>query len=122
MPEGTPLTQVNGLWTNGHLRFDPIVPSIWPPRPGWDIRLASSRADAEPVGRIRWHGLWREFVLRTAEGYVFAHDCLSDIAQFCRDRNAEARNAKCDFAGDAEKTLRARVNWWYGWDRNVDPQ
>lgn len=92
--EGIPLTQVNGLWTNGHLRFDPIVPSIWPPRPGWDIRLASSKVDAEPVGRIRWHGLWREFVFRTTEGYVFAQDCLSDITQFCRDRNGDHKDNK----------------------------
>lgn len=82
MPEGIPLCEIDGVWTNGHLRFDPASK-------GWEVRLASSGTDAEPVGRISWHWYWQEWVLRTADGYAFAHECLSDIARFCQDRNKE---------------------------------
>jgi hypothetical protein len=81
------LQQRDGYWTNGHLRFDPL-----PPRPNgyarWAIRLASSLPTAQPIGFVKWHGLWREFVLSTCDGYIFAPDCLRDIAQFCVDRTA----------------------------------
>jgi hypothetical protein len=89
MLEGMPLTEVSpGVWSNGHLRFDPLEGKI-AQRPAWEIRLASSGQDAMSVGQIRFHGLWREYVLFTSAGYVFACDCLQDIAQFCRDRTKE---------------------------------
>jgi hypothetical protein len=79
---GIPLTQIDGVWTNGHLRFDPAIR-------GWRIRLASSSPRAKPVGKILWHVMWIEYVFHTSGGYCFAPDCLADIAQFCRDRTAE---------------------------------
>ena len=79
------LTQIDPLvWTNGHLWFDPTVRGR---RRAWEIRLVGSDAGAEPVGWIRWHGLWREYVLRTRADYVFAHDCLSDISVLIRHLN-----------------------------------
>ena len=79
------LTQIAPLvWSNGHLWFDPVVRRR---RRGWQVRLVGSDAGAEPVGTIRWHGLWGEYVLRTRDGYVFAQDCLSDISALIRHLN-----------------------------------
>jgi hypothetical protein len=89
MAEGTPLTEISpDVWSNGHLRFDPMEYREGK-RPVWIMRLASSDQDAAPVGYIKWHGPWAQFVLWTVAEYVFAHDCLQDIAQFCRDRTTE---------------------------------
>jgi hypothetical protein len=65
-------------WSNGHLRFDRAGgPAA---RPAWDIRLAATGRAAAPVGHLRWNSIWREYVLLTREGYIFAHDCLDDIS------------------------------------------
>lgn len=91
MLEGTPVTEISPrTWSNGHLRFDPMEGKI-AQRLAWEIRLASSDTEAMPVGQIRYHGLWREYVLFTSQGFIFACDCLRDIAQFCEDRTEESK-------------------------------
>jgi hypothetical protein len=70
-------------WSNGHLRFDPAQRPFC--RRSWDIRLAGT--GGEPVGHLRWNSIWREYVLLTREGYIFAHDCLDDISQLLRHLN-----------------------------------
>jgi hypothetical protein len=70
-------------WSNGHLRFDPSGRPSY--RRSWDIRLAGT--GGAPVGHLRWNSIWREYVLLTRPGYIFAHDCLDDISQLLRHLN-----------------------------------
>ena len=77
-----PLQEKNGVWTNGHLRFDPA-----PGRYRWDIRLAADSFDAQPVAHVRWNGVFGQFVMFTREGYIFGWDCLNDISDFIQYQN-----------------------------------
>ena len=76
-----PLQEVNGVWTNGHLRFDPVG------HYRWDVHLVGDSMDARPVARVRWNGVFGEFVMFTQEGYVFGWDCLNDISDFIQYQN-----------------------------------
>lgn len=71
-------------WSNGHLRFDPMGPRSG--KPSWDIVMHAT--NSLPVGYLRWNSVWREYVLLTREGYIFAEDCLTDIATLLRILNA----------------------------------
>ena len=80
-----PLTEIEpGLWSNGHLRFDPVQRQSL----AWEIRLADNPKNSEPVAYIRWNGIFREYVLLTKAVYIFGWDCLEDISHFIDDRNA----------------------------------
>jgi hypothetical protein len=76
-----PLTEVRpGLWSNGHLRFDPGKKPL-----SWDIRLEGR--DGVPVAHVRWNGVFGEFIMYTREGYIFGWDCLNDISDFIQYQN-----------------------------------
>lgn len=64
-------------WSNGHLEFRPAKPNAW------DILLGP-----QPVAHIRWNSVWKEYVLLTRNQYIFAEDCLEDIAKLLRYLNA----------------------------------
>jgi hypothetical protein len=82
-----PLKEIAPLtWSNGHLRFDPSQRRSG--KPAWRVILAASDPDCDPVAHIRWHGLWGEYVLFTRRGYIFAHDCLADIAELLQKLNS----------------------------------
>ena len=68
-----------GVWGNGHLRF---VPEWRHRKLAWNILLAGVPHTAKPVAHIRWHPTWKEYVLYTRDGHIFAIDCLADIRKF----------------------------------------
>ena len=78
-----PLQEKDGVWTNGHLRFDRAGNRPY----RWDIRLMGDSIDSTPVAHVRWNGVFGEFVMYTREGYIFGWDCLNDISDFIQYQN-----------------------------------
>jgi hypothetical protein len=60
----------------------------------WDV----VNDEAVPLGRVAWHGPWRQYVfvahrlaLDVGEELIFSHGCLRDIAAFLDRANAAQR-------------------------------
>lgn len=75
-----------GTWSNGHLIFQPSQRRSG--RPAWDVVLAGH--PAAPVAHLRWNSVWREYALLTRAEFIFAHDCLADIARLLEYLNSIA--------------------------------
>lgn len=49
--------------------------------------------DGSHIGKIRWYGAWRKYVLCPASQTVWSADCLRDVAEFI-ERQMGARRGE----------------------------
>jgi hypothetical protein len=59
----------------------------------WQV---SSKHDDSVLGLIKWFGRWRRYTFFPASETAFECDCLSDIAQFCKDATQAHKTKKHD--------------------------
>ncbi len=50
--------------------------------------------DAHPIAVVRWYSPWRRFCLMPLGDVVLDAECLTSLAQFLADLNAEHKAAK----------------------------
>ena len=46
------------------------------------------------LGSVMWYGAWRQFCFFPAKSTIFNTDCLTEIADFCRARTQDWRDAR----------------------------
>lgn len=92
-PPGQPLQEIGpNIWSNGHIRFDPIRKH----KLEWAVRFAVAPTSAPPIAHVRWNGAFGEHVLFTRDGQIFGWDCLDDIAMFLIEQTARVKDAEMD--------------------------
>ncbi len=66
-------------------RTDSLEPGGW---------VCMNRKTAEYLGCCRYYGPWKQWVFEQVSGLmIWSHDCLTDIADFLRQLNAQAAEA-----------------------------
>lgn len=48
----------------------------------------------EKCGEVRWHGAFRKYCFYPTDGFLFDHNCLNIIADFCELKTRGQRESK----------------------------
>jgi len=62
---------------NTEIKFEEIAKM-----PKTSVYSVISNHDNLELGRIRWHGAWRQYIFSSFEGSVWSADCLAEVSEF----------------------------------------